>query len=62
MENLQNKNVVIAGATGGIGHALAKFVKNSKANVFLTGRDADALNKVAEDVGIPSRQIFVLDM
>ena len=62
MENLQNKNVVIAGATGGIGHALAKFVKNSKANVFLTGRDADALNKVAEDVGIPSRQIFVLDI
>jgi NADP-dependent 3-hydroxy acid dehydrogenase YdfG len=62
MENLQNKNVVIAGATGGIGHALAKLVKNSRANVYLTGRDAEALKRVAKDVGISSDQTYLLDI
>lgn len=51
METLQNKNVVIIGATGGIGEELAKMMKNSKANLFLTGRDKSKLEEVGQKTG-----------
>jgi len=59
MESLQNKNVVIIGATGGIGEEVAKMMKNSKANLFLTGRDEVKLNELANKTGAKT---FVLDI
>ena len=51
MESLQNKNVLIIGATGGIGAEVAKMMKNSKANLFLTGRNAEKLQDLAGKTG-----------
>ncbi len=59
MESLQNKNVIIIGATGGIGEEVAKMMKSSKANLFLTGRDEAKLKALAEKTGAKA---FVLDI
>lgn len=62
METLQNKHVVIAGATGGIGRALAGLVHNSRAHVYLTGRDGAALDGIASELGLPADRGHVLDV
>ena len=59
MESLQNKNVVIIGATGGIGEEVAKMMKNSKANLFLTGRDQVKLKALGDRTGAKT---YVLDI
>lgn len=61
METLQNKNVVLIGATGGIGAETAKMMKNSKANLFLTGRDQSALKKITEQTGAKSYLLDITD-
>ncbi len=62
MEVLNNKNVLIVGATGGIGSETVRLVKNNEANVFITGRDTKKLKEVAEENDIPSEQVFELDI
>ncbi len=62
MEVLNNKNVLIVGATGGIGSESLRLIKNNHANVFITGRDGDKLQKEAKANNIPSDQVFVLDI
>lgn len=62
MELLQNKNVLVVGATGGIGEETARLIKNNNANLFLTGRDAAKLNAVATKLQIPADQVFELDI
>ena len=44
-------NVLITGATGGIGHALARAFAARGANLLLTGRRADVLDRLAGEVG-----------
>lgn len=56
MESLKGKNVLIAGATGGIGSATAKLLHQSGANLFLTGRDAGKLEAIAAELGLPLAQ------
>jgi NADP-dependent 3-hydroxy acid dehydrogenase YdfG len=62
MELLQNKNVLVAGATGGIGSELIKLLVSSKAVVFLTGRNQEKLSSIAEQNGIPSERVFLMDV
>ncbi len=62
METLQNKNVVIVGATGGIGRALVPLIQNSRANVYLTGRDQATLTELAATNKLPDGRTFVLDV
>ncbi len=62
MEILANKKVLIVGATGGIGAETARLVKNSQANVFLLGRNADKLSEIAAANGVPADQTFVADI
>jgi len=45
MFDLTNKVVLITGATGGIGGAIAQQMKAAGATVVVTGRDADKLSK-----------------
>ncbi|MFK8260492.1 SDR family oxidoreductase [Erwinia sp. AnSW2-5] len=42
--NLQNKNILLTGASGGIGQALALALAEKGARLWLVGRDAVALN------------------
>lgn len=62
MESLLNKNVLVVGATGGIGAETARLLRTSSANVFITGRDATKLNATGDAAGIPQSQRFVMDI
>lgn len=62
MESLFRKNVLIVGATGGIGSEAAKLIKGSSANVFLTSRDLSKLQPLATELEIADDHIFELDV
>jgi len=47
---LQNKNAVIYGAGGSIGSTVAKAFAAAGARVFLTGRNLDAVRRVADEI------------
>ncbi len=62
MEILNNKRVLIVGATGGIGSESTKLIRKNHAEVFITGRSADKLKKVAEENEIPDSHVFQMDI
>ena len=62
MEILKGKNILIVGATGGIGSQTARLLKGSGANLFLTGRDAAKLQQIANDCNIEADKTFALDI
>jgi 3-oxoacyl-[acyl-carrier protein] reductase len=47
---LQHKNAVIYGAGGSLGGAVAKALAASGARLFLTGRQLDAVQKIADEI------------
>lgn len=62
MESLFNKKVLIIGATGGIGRELAKLMKSSHADLFLSGRNESKLEEIAVDLGLDRQRIFAADI
>ncbi len=52
MENLKNKTAVITGGNSGIGYAAAKQLKEQGANVIITGRRKEAIEKAALELGV----------
>jgi len=56
-----DKNVVITGGTTGIGFATAKAFINAGANVFITGRNADNLQKAAAEINSSRLKTVVSD-
>ncbi|HMO60670.1 MAG TPA: SDR family oxidoreductase [Ferruginibacter sp.] len=62
MNVLRDKNILITGATGGIGSGVAKLLSASGARLFITGRNAQKLKVVANDCGIPEQRILVADI
>ncbi|MEM1220307.1 MAG: SDR family oxidoreductase [Bacteroidota bacterium] len=62
MELLQNKKVLVVGATGGIGDEVTRLIQNNKAQVFITGRDVTKLQAVAQKHQIASENVFQLDI
>jgi len=62
MEILKGKNVLVVGATGGIGSRVAKLISGSGATVFLTGRNSTKLNDVAKETGIAADHVFTMDI
>ncbi len=51
MFNLSGKKALITGASGGIGGAIAKALHAQGADVALSGRNVEALNKLAAEIG-----------
>jgi 3-oxoacyl-[acyl-carrier protein] reductase len=49
---IQDVKAIITGATGGIGYATAKLLKDSGAAVVICGRDAIKVKRVAEELGV----------
>ena len=62
MEPLKGKNVLIIGATGGIGCKTAKLLASSGANLFLAARNKEKLQLLAEKTKLSSDKIFALDI
>lgn len=62
MESLKGKNILIIGATGGIGSQTAKLLSQSGAKLFLTGRNNEKLTELAAVLSIPATRISVLDI
>lgn len=48
--NLQNKNIIVTGASSGIGEATASTLAKAGANVVLTARRTDRLKKLKEQI------------
>ena len=46
MINLKNKNIIITGATGGIGNSIIKTLSESNANILASGTKIDKLEKL----------------
>ena len=46
MINLKNTNVVLTGATGGIGNSILENLVNAEANVVATGTNDEKLNAI----------------
>jgi short-subunit dehydrogenase len=49
--NISGTTVLLTGATGGIGHAIARRLHREGASLILTGRRADVLEPLAQEVG-----------
>lgn len=62
MEMLSGKNILLIGATGGIGCKAAKLLSGSGAKLFLVGRNTEKLQQVAEECGIPSENMLAVDI
>lgn len=59
--NFTGKNVVITGGSKGIGLATAKAFINAKANVWITARSADNLEKATAEINSPNLKTIVSD-
>jgi NAD(P)-dependent dehydrogenase (short-subunit alcohol dehydrogenase family) len=62
MEIIKDKNVLIVGATGGIGKATALLLKQSGANLFITSSNENKLAELSAQLDLPSNQTFLLDI
>ena len=62
MEKLQQKKILIAGATGGIGTQTARLLQSGGAQLYLTGRNAEKLQTLADSLQVPAHRVFVLDL
>jgi len=51
MFNLENKNALVTGATGGIGQSIAKTLAEAGANVILSGTREEKLKELANEIG-----------
>ncbi len=62
MESVKDKNILIIGATGGIGSKTAKLLAGSGANLFLAARNKEKLQSLADEIKLSSDKIFALDI
>lgn len=62
MESLKGKNVLIIGATGGIGRETARLMQGSGARLFLAGRNTGKLQEVASMLDVPSERTIAVDV
>ncbi len=52
IKTLENKNVLITGASGGLGKSLCKKFENCNANIYAMGRDEGKLNELSSEYKI----------
>ncbi len=62
MESIKGKNILVIGATGGIGKQLVKLLHQSGANLFITGRNAEKIEQVRKEFFISEQSAFAADL
>jgi short-subunit dehydrogenase len=62
MESVKNKNILITGATGGIGSKTLQLLNSSGANIFITGRNAEKLQELSVQYNIAAERVFAGDL
>jgi short-subunit dehydrogenase len=62
METIKGKNILVIGATGGIGKNVVKLLCASGANLFITGRNENLLLDIAAENKIAIHSTFVGDL
>lgn len=62
MESLRGKNILVTGATGGIGMQAAKMLAAGGATVFISGRNAARLAAIATELRIPEERAIAADL
>ena len=50
MNNLENLNILITGASGGIGTSLSRTFASTKANLFLVGSSEEKISKLRDQL------------
>ena len=58
--DLTNKTAVVIGGTSGIGHTLAKGLARAGANVIATGRRADLVKSIADEIRAIGRKSLAI--
>ena len=58
---IEGARILVAGATGGFGSALARALKEAGAELALAGRDAERLDAVGDELGVPTARFEVTD-
>jgi short-subunit dehydrogenase len=59
--NLAGRTVLLTGATGGLGHAIARRLRAAGAELVLTGRRVDVLEPLAAETGARSVAVDLAD-
>lgn len=62
MESVKGKNVLLIGATGGIGIKIARLLAGSGANLFIAARNKEKLQSLADEIKLGSEKTFALDI
>ncbi|MEZ4686783.1 MAG: SDR family oxidoreductase [Bacteroidia bacterium] len=62
MQTIQNKHILLVGATGGIGQETAKLLVNSQAKLHIAGRNAQRLSELASSLDIPDERVHQFDI
>jgi 3-oxoacyl-[acyl-carrier protein] reductase len=57
--SLNDRVVVITGATGGLGQVVSRYMAERGANLVLLGRDAERLRNLALDIGLPDDRYLI---
>lgn len=58
MNNLENRVIVITGATGGLGQTVARVFADEGASLVLLSTDPDKLDALSRDLDLPSERIM----
>ena len=48
--DIKGKNILVTGASRGIGKAISKTIADAGANVIMAARDEEALSKLKEEI------------
>ena len=62
METVKNKNILIIGATGGIGNKTVRLLSSSGANLFIAARNKEKLEILAGEIGLDKNKTLALDI
>ena len=62
MQTLKDKNILVIGATGGIGSRTVKLLADSGAKLFLTRRNREKLQAAAASCHVSPERYFALDI